>query len=89
MAADDARWPSDADRPSTGDYTGDDDTETLRRRLRDTVKTCQRLASALDARHGSSTTYDVFQSNHSVCTAQLLANIDEVCRVVAIRVFIA
>ena len=61
----------------------DDRTGTLRRRLRDTVEMCQRLATALDARHDSSTTHDVSQilsTNHSACTAQLIAcSVDKVC----------
>jgi len=70
---------ADADwRAGAAVVEDDDDAETLRRRLRDTVETCQRLAAALDARHGGSTTHDVGQTPASTRTCPLLAAVDTV-----------
>ena len=71
---------ADADwRAGAAGAEDDDDTETLRRRLRDTVETCQRLAAALDARHGGSTTHDVGQTSSAPTrTCPLLAAVDTV-----------
>ena len=59
------------ERQQQNQSADDETTETLRRRLRDTVETCQRLATALDAMHASSTTHDDSQTlpaaKHTVC----------------------
>jgi len=84
----DGRVSADAERPlrvdqATSKSGGDDPEDTLRRRLRDTVETCQRLATTLDARHGSRTTNGVSHSrtslsNQSTGTTQQQPDVDKV-----------
>ena len=79
----DGQGVTDADRRPTVDRAGGDDTDSLRRRLRDTVEMCQRLATILDDRHTSWTTHDVGQrqmssSNPPPRAAQPLSDVDEV-----------
>lgn len=57
-----------AERPASVRDDDDDDADTLRRRLQDTVDTCQRLATALDARQhgpGGPTTHDCRETSSS------------------------
>jgi len=62
-----------------------DDTDTLRRRLRDTVETCQRLATTLDTRHAVWTTHELSQSQTTPLNHPHLPDqpITKVCRIVS------